>query len=70
MVFPLSFLDISLLTAITAIVLLITSAMLSPHYGKANVLVNKKRLKNMAIVFAAIFLTTVVIRIIDIVLIP
>ena len=69
MIFPLSFLDLSLLTAITAIVLLITSAMLSPHYGKANVLVNKKRLKNMAIVFGAIFLTTVVIRIIDIVLI-
>ena len=64
--FPLGFWDISLLTAITAIILLITSEMLSPHYGKVNIPINKKRLKNAAIVFSAIFLAAVAIRIAEI----
>jgi len=58
----------SLLTAIVAIILLITSEMLSPYYGKINVLINKKRLKKAALTFSIIFLTTVAIRIISILL--
>lgn len=69
MTFPLGFWDISLLTAITAIILLITSAMLSPHYGKMSILVNRKKLKNAAIVVSTVFLTTVAMRIIGTVLI-
>lgn len=64
--FPLGFWDISLLTAITAIILLITSEMLSPYYGKVNVPINKKRLKHVSIGFSIIFLATVVVRIISI----
>ena len=70
MTFPLGFWDISLLTAITAIILLITSEMLSPHYGKVNILIDRKKLKNAAITFSIIFLATVAIRIANILLSP
>jgi len=66
MMFPLGFWDISLLTAITAIILLITSELLSPQYGKVNIKINKKRLKNAAITLSIMFLATVAIRVISI----
>jgi hypothetical protein len=66
MTFPLDFWKISLLTAITAIILLITSEMLSPYYGKVNIPINKKRLKQTSIAFSVIFLGTVAVRIIEI----
>ncbi|MEM2889415.1 MAG: hypothetical protein QXM52_03005 [Candidatus Bathyarchaeia archaeon] len=68
MMFPLNLWDISLLTAITAIILLITFNMLSPYHGKVNILINRKRLKNTAMAFSLIFLATVALRIINIIL--
>lgn len=68
--FPLGFWDISLLLAITAIILLVTSEMLSPYHGKANILINKKKLKNTAIAVSILFLATVAIRIISIIITP
>ena len=68
MMFPIGFWDISLLLAITAIILLITSELLSPHYGKVNILINKKRLRNTAITVSTLFLITVAIRITEIIL--
>ena len=65
--FPLDFSDISLLLATTAIILLITSELLSPYYGKINIQINKKRLKNAALATSALFLATVVIRIVSII---
>ena len=62
-VFPLSLWDVSLVLAVTAIVLLITSEILSPYYGGANLKINKKRLKNSAITTSILFLVTVAIRI-------
>jgi len=70
MTFPLGFWDISLLLAVTAITLLITSELLSPYYGKVNILISTKRLKNAALSVSILFLTTVAIRIINIVLTP
>ena len=70
MSFPLSFWDISLWLAITAIVLLVTSEMLSPYYGKINIRIAKKKLKNAAFAVSILFLATVAIRIISIVLTP
>lgn len=66
--FPLDFWDISLLTAVTAIILLITSEMLSPYYGKINVKINRKRLRISSLITTAIFLATAIIRIIGIIL--
>jgi hypothetical protein len=70
MQFPLGFWDISLLLAITAIILLVTSELLSPYYGKTGIQINNKRLKNTALTFSILFLTTVAIRIISIISTP
>jgi uncharacterized membrane protein YjjP (DUF1212 family) len=63
MTFPFGFWDISLLVAIAAIILLVTSEILSPHYGKTNILINRKKLKKAAIIASTLFLATVAIRI-------
>jgi len=63
MIFPLSFWDISLWLAVTAIILLITSELISPYYGKTNLLINKKRLRNVALIMSILFLITVALRI-------
>jgi hypothetical protein len=68
MMFPLGIWDVSLLFALTAIVLLITSELLSPYYGKVNLKINRKRLKNSALTFSALFLITIAIRIASIIL--
>lgn len=68
MSFPLSFWDISLWLAVTAIILLITSELISPYYGKTNLLINRKRLKNAALTMAILFLITVAIRIYGIII--
>jgi hypothetical protein len=68
--FPLSFWDISLWLAITAIILLVTSELISPYLGKTKLLINKKRLRNAAITVSTFFLITVAIRIINIIISP
>jgi hypothetical protein len=62
-VFPFSLWDISLVLAVISIVLLITSEILSPYYGTANLKIRKKRLKNAYITTSILFLVTVAIRI-------
>ena len=66
--FPLGIWDINLLLAITAAVLLITSELLNPHYGKVNLKISKTRLRNSALAASILFLATVVLRIISIIL--
>lgn len=61
MFLPLSLRDISLWLAIMAIMLLITSEMLSPYYGKVNINVNRKKLRIVALVLSILFLATVAI---------
>ena len=68
MMFPLDFWDISLLLAITAIILLVTSELLSAHYGKVNILIDKKKLKTAAIIVSILFLFTVAMRIITLII--
>ena len=68
MSFPLSFLDLSLWLAVTAIILLITSEMISPYYGKTNIRLDRRRLRNLAFGVAMLFLTTMAIRIVSIIL--
>ena len=64
--FPLPFWDITLWLAVTAIILLITSEMLSSRHGRINIPIDKKRLNNVAIAVSIVFLATVIIRIINI----
>jgi len=51
-----------------AIILLVTSELLSPYYGRTGLLINKKRLRAVAFVVALIFLATVAYRIYDIIM--
>ena len=64
MIFPLSLSDISLWLAVTAIILLITSELLYslPEYS-ARVMIDKKRLRLVAIGVGLGFMVTVVMRI-------
>jgi hypothetical protein len=68
--FPLAFWDISLWLAVTAIILLITSELISPYYGKTNLLINRKRLRNAALTISILFLATVAMRIANIIINP
>lgn len=70
MSFPLGLWDISLWLAVTAIILLITSEMLSPYYGRTNIQISRKRLRNVAVTVAILFLGTVAIRIVGLVAAP
>ena len=65
---PLAFSDLSLLLAVGAIVLLISAELSSSSYGLTNLTVNKKKLRNAAIVTGTLFLITVGIRIIGIII--
>jgi hypothetical protein len=67
MQFPLGFWDFSLWTAAIAIILLITSELLSPYYGKTGIMINRRRLRLVALVVAFIFLGTVAFRIYQII---
>jgi len=67
---PLSFWDISLWLAVTSIILLITAELISPYYGQTNLLINKKKLKNAALITGILFLITVAIRIYGIITAP
>lgn len=67
---PLNFLDVSLALAVTAIVLLVTAELSSPYYGQTNLNINKRKLKNAALIFGLLFLATVAIRIISIISTP
>jgi hypothetical protein len=70
MAFPLGLWDLSLWTAITAIILLATSELLSPYYGRTRLMINRRRLRIVALVVALIFLATVAYRIYGIVTLP
>ena len=70
MAFPLGPWDLSLWTAITAIILLATSELLSPYYGRTRLMINRRRLRIVALVVALIFLATVAYRIYGIVTLP
>ena len=62
--FPLSVSDIGLWLAVTAIILLVTSELLSSSTGKlGNVAVEKKRLRIAALTLGLGFMATVVMRI-------
>lgn len=68
MAFPLSLSDMSLLFGVLALLLLVTSTLLSSRHGKVRMLINRKRLSQVATVVAILFLITVAIRIVDVIL--
>jgi hypothetical protein len=63
MQFPLSFWDISLWLAITSIILLVTSELLSLYYGHINIIIDRKKMRTAALTLGVLFILTVFIRI-------
>jgi len=63
---PLSFWDLSLWLAVTAIILLVTSELLSPYYGRTSIIINKKRLRIVSLFLGILFMLTVVVRVYEI----
>jgi hypothetical protein len=70
MAFPLGLWDLSLWTAITAMILLVTSELLSPYYGRTRFMINRKRLRIVALIVAFVFLATVTYRVYEIIIKP
>jgi len=70
MEFPLTFWDTSLWLAITAIILLATAELISPYYGQTNLLIEKRRLRQVALLLGVLFMITVAIRIYGIITLP
>jgi uncharacterized protein (DUF2141 family) len=66
MIFPLSTSDITLLFAVTALTLALTSEFLSEYYGKLNVFISKKRVRNAAVVFSVFFMISLALRLMNI----
>jgi hypothetical protein len=70
MAFPLGLWDLSLLSATATILLLTASELLSPYYGRTRLVINRKRLRIVALIVALIFLAIVTYRIYGIVTAP
>jgi len=61
--FPLSLADMTLWLGITTLLLLITSEFISPYYGKIGIVIEKRRLRQIAIILGALFLLDALIQI-------
>jgi len=68
MLFPLTFWDISLWLAVNAIILLATSELISPQYGKTSLIIEKRRLRQAALLLGTLFMITVLIRIYELII--
>jgi len=68
MIFPLSLSDMNILLGVVALLLLVTSTLVSSYHGKVKILINKKRLSEVAAVVAVLFLVTVAVKIMDVIL--
>lgn len=65
MQFPLSMSDISLWIAVTAIILLVTAELISPYSEQfGDVVIEKKRLRLVALFLGLAFMVTVLMRVI------
>jgi len=67
---PLTFDDLSLWLAAAAIILLVTYELLSPSYGRSSVYINRKKLRNAALTVSALFVMTLMVRLVTLVIYP
>jgi hypothetical protein len=63
MQFPLSSADRMLWLGITAILLLVTSELLSPYYGQTTLLIERKKLRLTALVISLLFVLDALVQI-------
>ncbi|MEM3046482.1 MAG: hypothetical protein QW057_05290 [Candidatus Bathyarchaeia archaeon] len=67
MVFPLGLQELTLWLAVTAIILLATAELISPQYGEVGLAVDRKRLRNAAVITGLAFLATVTLRVYEVI---
>lgn len=63
MQFPLSFSDLTIWLAVTSIILLATSELVSPYYGHTSLLIEKKRLRAAALTVGILFILAILAQI-------
>jgi hypothetical protein len=68
MIFPVDLGELSVLLALTAIIVLITSELISPYNRRFSILLNRKRLRIVGMVFSVLFLVTVAVKAYEIIL--
>jgi len=61
--FPLDLIQTSLCLAVISIILLITSEIISPYYGKTGILIEKQRLRKIALITVIIFIFTIILQV-------
>ncbi|MBO3804044.1 MAG: hypothetical protein JTT11_09305 [Candidatus Brockarchaeota archaeon] len=66
--FPLTFWDLSLWLAVVSIILLATSELLSPYYGRTGIALDKRVLRSASLAAGILFLFTVAVRIVGIII--
>jgi hypothetical protein len=66
MILPINFDELSVLLATMAIILLVTPELMNFYSRK--LLINKRRLRAAGIIFSVFFLTTVIVRVVNIIL--
>ncbi len=64
---PLDFYNVSLWFAVAGLILLITAQLASSYEGNITILIDQRKLKNVAVVMGALFFITVAMRIFGIV---
>jgi len=68
MAFPLTLDDVSLWIAVSAIIMLSTAELLSPYYGRSGIIIDKARVRKVALFLGGVFLIAVVFRVLGIIL--
>jgi len=67
MIFPVDWGELSILIAVMAIILLVASELISP-YNRGAIMLNRQRLRRVAIVFSVIFMFTVILEAYEIII--
>jgi hypothetical protein len=68
MMVPFNLSELTIFFAVIAIILLITSELISPYQRSINVVLNRKKLRKAAIVFSVLFLLAITMKIAEILL--
>ena len=66
MQFPLTLMDMMLWAGMIAILLLVTSEFLSPHYGQIGLLIDKRKLRLTALFSTILFILVALLQIYEI----
>lgn len=67
MIFPVDWGELSILIAVMAIILLVASELISP-YNRGAIMLNRQRLRRVAIVFSVVFMFTVILKAYEIII--